>query len=328
MTSTLNTDTRLGWIGLGSMGIGMSKNLQKYLAASGAPPLSYTNRTLSRGDGLKALGGVPYETVGGVVANSDIIFTCVSNDQVLNSVIDEVLASGSSGSLKGKIFVDSTTVHPETTISVAKKLTDAHAEFVAAPVFGASAMAEAGKLIFTLAGPESATSKLSPYLVGVMAKSIIPMGEDVSKSTLLKIAGNVIVISFMEVISEAHVLAEKTGLGSQILETMLGDMFGPVVYSYSKRITSGAYAPPIDQSAGFGVDLALKDVRHALRVASENGTTLDALEAALKHMQRAKAFADSLGGRPLDSSSMYGAIRRDAGLDFFSDAIKARDASL
>jgi len=48
----------------------------------------------------------------------------------------------------------------------------------------------------------------------------------------------------MEVISEAHVFAEKTGLGSEILETMIGDMFGPVAHSYSKRLTTGAYAPP------------------------------------------------------------------------------------
>lgn len=47
----------------------------------------------------------------------------------------------------------------------------------------------------------------------------------------------------MEILSEAHVFAEKTGLGSEILETMIGEMFGPVAHSYSKRLTTGAYAP-------------------------------------------------------------------------------------
>jgi 3-hydroxyisobutyrate dehydrogenase-like beta-hydroxyacid dehydrogenase len=50
-------------------------------------------------------------------------------------------------------------------------------------------MAEAGKLIFVTAGPESATSKIAPYLKDVMGRSVISMGEDVSKSSLLKIAG-------------------------------------------------------------------------------------------------------------------------------------------
>ena len=69
--------TQVGWIGLGSMGLGMSKNLQKYLSSISAPPLIYTNRTLSRGESLKELGAVPAETVGDVAKKSDIIFSCV-----------------------------------------------------------------------------------------------------------------------------------------------------------------------------------------------------------------------------------------------------------
>jgi 3-hydroxyisobutyrate dehydrogenase-like beta-hydroxyacid dehydrogenase len=70
--------TQVGWIGLGSMGIGMSKNLQKYLSSINAPALIYTNRTLSRGDSLKSLGAVPAETATDVAKKSDIIFSCVS----------------------------------------------------------------------------------------------------------------------------------------------------------------------------------------------------------------------------------------------------------
>ena len=137
-----------------------------------------------------------------------------------------------------------------------------------APVFGASPMAAAGKLIFVIAGPSSATERIAPYLDGVMGKSVISMGTDVSKSSMLKIAGNVCVISFMEVICEAHVFAEKTGLGSTVLEAMITDMFGPVLQSYSKRVTTGAYAPAPTDKAGFDVQLAIKDAKHALNCAA------------------------------------------------------------
>lgn len=70
--------TQIGWVGLGSMGIGMSTNLQKFLSSSGAPPLVYTNRTLSRGESLKELGAIPAETVSEVAKKSSIIFSCVS----------------------------------------------------------------------------------------------------------------------------------------------------------------------------------------------------------------------------------------------------------
>lgn len=158
-----------------------------------------------------------------------------------------------------------------------------------------------------------------------MGRSVISMGEEVSKSSLLKIAGNICVVSFMEVLSEAHVFAEKTGLGSTILETMVGDMFGPVLESYSKRLTTGAYAPEVGGKAGFDVALAMKDARHALNCAEKAGTRLEVSEVALKHMEKAELFAKGNGERALDSSSMYGFIRQEAGLDFYTDLCKERD---
>ncbi|KAJ9133750.1 6-phosphogluconate dehydrogenase family protein [Pleurostoma richardsiae] len=311
---------QVGWIGLGSMGIGMSRNLQEYLKSSGAPNLIFTNRTLSRGQALQDLGAIPVETVGEVAKRSDIIFSCVSNDQVLSEVARDIIASGD---IKGKVYVDCSTVHPDTSVKISKQIADAGGSFVAAPVFGAAPMAAAGKLIFVTAGPSEATDKISPYLKGVMGRSVIAMGTDVSKSSLLKIAGNICVVSFMEVLSEAHVFAEKTGLGSDILEAMVADMFGPVLESYSKRLTTGIYAPAPGDKAGFDVDLAMKDARHALNCAKAVGARLEVSEVALKHMEEAKTL---LPGRPLDSSSMYGTIRKDAGLDFLTDLCKERDS--
>lgn len=183
-------------------------------------------------------------------------------------------------------------------------------------------MAAAGKLIFVTAGPPSATDRIAPFLTGVMGKSVIPMGPDVSKSSLLKIAGNVCVISFMEVICEAHVFAEKTGLGSTVLEAMISDMFGPVLQSYSKRVTSGAYAPSPTDKAGFDVGLAIKDAKHAISCAEAAGTKLEVSQVALRHLEEARALEPA---RPLDSSSMYGAIRKDAGLEFLTEVCKERD---
>lgn len=246
----------------------------------------------------------------------------MSNDAVLQSIADELVASGT---MEGKVYVDCSTVHPDTSSAVSKLIAAAGGQFVAAPVFGASPMAEAGKLIFVTAGSEAAKERIAPYLEGVMGRSVIDMGFDVSKSSLLKIAGNICVVSFMEVISEAHVFAEKTGLGSSILEKMLGNMFGPVVESYSKRLTTGAYAPEPNGKAGFDVALAIKDARHALNCARATGTRLEVSEIALRNMESAQKLQ---AGRPLDSSSMYGTLRTAAGLDFFTEVCEARDSNL
>ncbi|KAI4604342.1 hypothetical protein KJ359_000477 [Pestalotiopsis sp. 9143b] len=304
------------------MGLGMSKNLQNKLSSTGAQPLVYTNRTLSRGEPLKALGAVPAETVTEVARKSDIIFSCVSNDAVLKEVAEEVIASGD---IKGKIFADCSTVHPDTSVAVSKLISEAGGQFIAAPVFGASPVAEAGKLVFVVAGPSGAIEAISPYLKDVMGRAVIQMGADVSKSSLLKIAGNICVVSFMEVIAEAHVFGEKTGLGSEVVGQTLGELFGPVVDSYSKRLTTGAYAPGPGGRAGFDVALSIKDARHALNCAQNAGAgSLGASEVALKNMEAARELQP---GKPLDSSSMYGTLRVAAGLDFYTDLCKARDAA-
>lgn len=71
------TALQLGWIGLGSMGIGMAKNLQAHLSATASPNLLFTNRTISRGDVLKNIGAIPVITVAELAKKSDIIFSCV-----------------------------------------------------------------------------------------------------------------------------------------------------------------------------------------------------------------------------------------------------------
>ncbi|KZF20145.1 6-phosphogluconate dehydrogenase [Xylona heveae TC161] len=324
MTVAAATFPRLGWIGLGAMGLGMAKNLQRHLTSTGAPALIFTNRTLSRGKDLEALGAKPANTVAEVVQSSDIVISMLSNDQVLHSVTDEVLAAGD---FSGKILMDCTTVGPDTSVEIGEKVSKANGQFIAAPVFGASPVADAGKLIFTVAGPKDALAKVEPYIVGVMGRLSIPMGEDVSKSSLLKIAGNILVVGFQEIIGETQVFAEKTGLGVEVIENLIGDNFGPTLLSYSKRLTGGVYAPPRESRPGFGVDLSMKDARHAIRLGSEEGVKMPALEVALKNSERAKEYADQDGGRPLDSSSMYGTLRRDAGLDFDTNFVKQRDAA-
>jgi 3-hydroxyisobutyrate dehydrogenase-like beta-hydroxyacid dehydrogenase len=60
------------------MGAAMARNLQRHLAAQKAPNMLYCNRTMSRGDALKPLGGVPEPSFERVVDECGIIFTMVA----------------------------------------------------------------------------------------------------------------------------------------------------------------------------------------------------------------------------------------------------------
>lgn len=171
------------------MGLGMATNLQKHLSQTpNAPPLTYHNRTMSRGEPLQQLGASPSASISNLVAASDIIFICVSDDTALAQTVD-ALVSADGDALQGKIVVDSSTVHPDSSVAAHDRLVAKGAQFIAAPVFGASPVAAAGQLLYILAGPNAAIEAISPYLVGVMARGSIRLGEDVRQASLLKTAG-------------------------------------------------------------------------------------------------------------------------------------------
>ncbi|KAL5333265.1 hypothetical protein BJX70DRAFT_72462 [Aspergillus crustosus] len=305
---------RIGWYGLGSMGLAMATNLQKHLATkSSLNPLLYSNRTLSRGDPLKALGASSETSFPKLVAQCGIIFTMVSNDAVLQSLISSVTES--SQSLKDKIFVDCSTVHPQTVGLTVAKLKEKQADFLAAPVFGGNPIAVDGKLVFAIAGPKRASDVVKPLIQDVMGRKVIDCGEDATKSSLLKIAGNIITVNLMEAVGEAQVFAEQTGLGTGAMEELISDAFGPVAGGYSKRLTTGAYAPPLGSRPGFGVSLAIKDANHAFAIAKDSKVELPGLQVATENMVAAREYA----GECLDSSSMYGILRQKAGLEFWNE---------
>jgi 3-hydroxyisobutyrate dehydrogenase-like beta-hydroxyacid dehydrogenase len=197
------------------------------------------------------------------------------------------------------------------------------------PVFGAPAAAAAGQLIFVLTGKQSSIDKIAPFTKGVMAKATITLGPDVSKATLLKITGNTMILGMVEILAEALVFAEKSGLGTETLDTFIQLMFPNSPFAaYSKRIISGEYAPIKPDRPGFQVDLAMKDCRHALSIAKECGARLEVVEIMDKHLKTAK----EIGGDNMDityvgsiqllmNSTTYGTLRKEAGLRF-SDTIE------
>ncbi|EEA25649.1 hypothetical protein TMatcc_006124 [Talaromyces marneffei ATCC 18224] len=307
--------TQIGWYGLGSMGLAMATNLQRHLSAKQGLALLYSNRTLSRGEPLQQLGAVPQPSFSDLVSKSSIIFTMVSNDAVLESLITDVIKSGES--LDSKIFIDCSTVHPATITSISSQLSSKSASFLCAPVFGGNPVATAGKLVFALAGatPEVRQNVIKPLIQDVMGRKVIDCGEDPAKSSLLKIAGNIVTVSLMETVGEAQVFAEKTGLGTGAMEELIDEAFGPIAGGYSKRLTTGVYAPPLTSRPGFGVSLAIKDANHALSIAKDNGVELPSVELARNNMSSAREY----GGECLDSSSMYGILRQKAGLAFWNE---------
>ncbi|THW35195.1 3-hydroxyisobutyrate dehydrogenase [Aureobasidium pullulans] len=308
---------QVGWYGLGSMGKPMAENLQKYLAKNDQS-LIFNNRTMASGDSLKGLGASPASSFGELVTKSDVIFTMVNNDDTLKSLLQQAY---DTKDLSGKIFVDCSTVHPDTTKAVTEEITKHKATYLAAPMFGGPAIAVPGKLVVAIGGPSSAVETVKPYFQDVIARKVIVCKEEPQSASMLKIAGNIITVNLMEAVSEAQVFAEQTGIGCGPMEELITEGFGPVAGGYSGRMTSGNYAPALDKRPGFGVSLSIKDANYALAIAEEKGVKLPATEIANKNM---KAARDE-HGEVLDCASMYGTLRKEAGLNFFNDKSRQSD---
>jgi 3-hydroxyisobutyrate dehydrogenase-like beta-hydroxyacid dehydrogenase len=274
-------------------------------------PLIIFNRTKKRADDLsqKLTSGksTVASTIEEAVSKSDIIFTCVGDDAAIN----ETVGSALKGNVKGKLFVDCSTVHPDTTNALAKRITASGAEFVACPVFGAPAMADNGQLICILAGPKAATEKVVPYTKGVMGRAIIDFGgQPCEKATTLKIIGNTMILNMVESLSEANVLAETSGLGSENLNKFVEIMFPGPYTAYLGRMMSGDYHTR--EEPLFAVDLARKDAKHAKNLAKASGAQMKSVEVADMHLAAVKEHMGERG----DIAGIYGAVRQEAGLKF------------
>lgn len=300
---------QLTWIGLGNMGRGMCKNLVE--KGDLDKPLIIFNRTQKRATDLNATLPSGKSTIASgleeAVSRADIIFTCLGDD----AAIKDTIATAIKGNVKGKLFVDCSTVHPDTTNLLAKSIHDQGAELVACPVFGAPAMADNGQLVCVLAGPASAVERVKPYCKGVMGRANIDFSDQPQgKATLLKIIGNTFILNMVETLSEGHTLAERSGLGNDNLHHFIETMFPGPYTAYSGRLLAGDYYKRDEPL--FGVDLARKDAKHALNLAEASGTKMKDVEIADGHLADVQKHMGSKG----DIAGIYGAVRQEAGLKF------------
>ncbi|CAN8102965.1 unnamed protein product [Discula destructiva] len=305
---------RVAFIGLGNIGRGMAKNIAE--KGNLDSPLLIYNRTKQRATDLSAKIApgkcAVADSLEAAAAQADVIFICLANDKAVTETVD-ALAKAAAG-IQGKIVVDCSTIHPDTTEAVAKTLTSKGAEFVACPVFGAPPMADAGSLVPVPAGPKAAVERIKPFLEGVTARAIIDMSDEpYGKSSTLKLVGNSFILNMVEQIAEAHVLAEKSGLGTEYTHKFIEQMLPGIYPPYSNRMLRGDYWKR--EEPLFHADLARKDAGHALKIAKDAGVQVPNVETADRSLARVQEHTDKG-----DIAGIYGAVRQAAGLKFENDA--------
>lgn len=291
----------IGFVGLGSMGLPMASRLLD--AGHG---LAVYNRDAAKAAPLTARGARLAATPADACAPAGMVLSIVADDAALEAVTlgpDGIAARLGQGGL----HVSMSTVAPETS----RRLAEAHAArgtlYLAAPVFGRPDAAAAGKLRVVWSGPEAAKQRFAP-LVPAIGIGHYDFGEEPGGASVVKLAGNFLIMAAIEALAEALALAGKSGIDRKAVVDFLGEtLFAcPVYRGYGQQIAEERWSP-----AGFRLRLGLKDAKLALGAAEAVGVPLP-----IGSLVRDRFLASiAQGDGELDWSAMARRAAQDAGLD-------------
>ncbi|GAA6034441.1 hypothetical protein JCM8097_002726 [Rhodosporidiobolus ruineniae] len=300
-----------GFIGTGNMGRPMSLNLAKHLAEKNLPPLLVWNRTSSK---LPAASSSLQhaKSVSDIGAQCDVVLTSLANDEVAQEIYADLFKAAKerkkTNGGRGTIFIDTSTLYPTTSGQLEREATKLGLLYLQCPVFGPPPAAESAQLVFVLSGDVFAKRLVLPFLVPSMARKSIDVGSDVERASKFKLIGNGMIIGVIELLAEGMTLADKSGVGSDVLFDWIQEFLpAPSFTGYGKKILNNTF----DGSGGFTLTGGLKDATHIRRLATENGASMPALDAAHRHLVTATAH----GGGALDWSSLVAGPRLAAGLN-------------
>ena len=285
-------EQRIGWIGLGRMGVELATRL-----LSAGLDVAVWNRTPAKAEPLVALGarmvGSPAE-----LADRDVVVTMVSDSEVFEQV-----TLGERGLLNGKgaapgTVVDSSTVSLQSSERVRVEAAKRGSALVSAPVSGNPKVARAGRLSVVASGPEDAYRRVRPILE-LFGNNVAYVGEG-ERSRLVKICHNLVLGVTTQVLAETLVLAERGGISrSAYLDVINHSVMGSVFSRYkTPALVNLDYTPTFtshllrkDFELGLAaareldVPVPVSALVHQLVVALSNGELADADFAALLEQQ-------------------------------------------
>ena len=286
---------KLAFLGLGVMGYPMAG----HQAAKGHEVTVYNRTTAKAEKWVAQHGGSWAATPAEAAAGSDMVMSCVGNDDDLRAVcLGETGAF--SGMKAGALFVDHTTVSAAVTRELFAAAQEVGVSFVDAPVSGGQAGAENGQLVIMCGGDQTAYDVAEPVM-NSYAKLCKRLGES-GAGQLTKMVNQICIAGLVQGLSEGLHFAEKAGLdGREVIEVIGGGAAGSwqMVNRYKTMLDDHF-------EHGFAVDWMRKDLGICLATANETGASLPVtalVDQFYKEVQK-------MGGGRWDTSSLYKRLRK------------------
>jgi 3-hydroxyisobutyrate dehydrogenase-like beta-hydroxyacid dehydrogenase len=274
---------KVGFIGLGNMGSAIARNL-----IEAGHDLTVYNRTRSRAEALTSLGAIVAETPAEAASDAEVLITMLADDAAVEDVIFtpgntiEALAPGA-------VHISMSTI----SVGLSRRLAESHRErqqhYLAATVFGRPDVAAAAKLWVVTAGPPEQIERCQT-LFDAIGQKTFPVGEDAPSANVVKLAGNFLITTVIESLSEAFAFGRKFGVDPHaFLDVLTNSLFDtPVHRTYGGMIASDKFEP-----VGFRLPLGFKDNR--LLIAAAEDAAVPMPMASLIHDRFVAALAQGLG---------------------------------
>jgi 3-hydroxyisobutyrate dehydrogenase-like beta-hydroxyacid dehydrogenase len=281
---------KIGFIGLGIMGVRMAANLQK-----AGYDLIVHNRTKAKADGLVANGAVWADTPADAAEGVDILVTMLAHPEAV-----EEAALGEDGFLEimpvDSVWMDSSTVNPSFSRMMAAEAEAEGVRLIDAPVAGSKDAAAEGNLLFITGGSADDVAICRP-LMEVMGREVLHMGEAVGAGTSAKVLLNALLAQSMLVFAEGLAFGEAMGIDrGKLLDMLVGS---PVVAPFvaGKR--------PFIESGDYEAHFPLKWMRKDLQLATQTGYEVGAPMPSANAAKEVYALAVKHGLGDLDFSAIY-----------------------
>ena len=271
---------KIGIAGTGRMGAAIAQRLMSL-----GHELTVWNRTQEKTRPLAALGAKVAATPSQLASSSEAIITILTDAAAIDIAYhakDGLL----SGSVAGKLFIEMSTVRPQTERKLAAKIREKGAAMVECPVGGTVGPAKDGKL-FGFAGGEAVDVARARPLLDQLCRRVEHVGP-IGAGASMKLAINLPLLVFWQAFGEALALCRSLGLDSaRIVDIFADTSGGPNVLKGRGPVLAAALQGEDTGPITVDIDAMRKDLRTMVEEASSLGTQLPVTSRALECYEEA-----------------------------------------
>src|SRR5262245_16683806 len=291
---------QIGIAGIGKMGAAIAERLIEV-----GHTITVWNRSPDKLKPLAAAGAAVAPTPAELAGKSEVIITILTDAAAIDTVYGG--ASGLlAGDVRGKLFIEMSTVRPQTQLALAAKVRAKDAALVECPVGGSIGPARQGKLI-GLMGAEPADAARARPILEQLCRRLEHCGP-IGAGSVMKLTINMPLMIYWQALGEALALCRPLGLDpARIMDLLADTSGGPNVLKVRgagvAQMLKGGDGGPVT----FDVDSAVKDLRTMVAEGKSRGVELPLTETTLGCYEETKRNIS--GAAEVSTVSIYWANR-------------------